>query len=88
MVAELDGSVWHEKIGAFRLVPYFVQQEINLPGGIEDFVNVARKTLDKLRESSETDKSQPDIWFENVKHVPPDEGDPDNDMDMGEDVLD
>ena len=70
IVAELDGSVWHEKVGAFRLVPYFVRQEIDLPGSIEAFVDIAKKTLDELRGSDETEKSQPDIWFENVKHSP------------------
>ena len=70
IVAELDGSVWHEKIGAFRLVPYFARHEIDLPGGIEAFVDIAKKTIDDLKESNETDKSQPDIWFEHIRHVP------------------
>ena len=74
IVAEMDGLVWHEKVGAFRLVPYFVRHKINLPGGIEEFVNVAKKTLDELRDSDETDKSQPDIWFEHIKHTPLDDG--------------
>jgi len=70
IVSELDGSVWHEKIGAFRILPYFARHEIDLPDGIENFVDIAKKTLDKLRESDETDKSRPDIWFENVGHSP------------------
>ena len=76
IVAELDGSVWHEKIGAFRLVPYFARQKIDLPGGIDNFVDIAKKTLDDLRESDETGKTQPDIWFENVRHSPLDENEP------------
>ena len=70
IVAELDGSVWHEKIGAFRLVPYFAWQEIDLPGSIEAFVDIAKKTLDELRDLDDTEKSLPNIWFENVKHSP------------------
>jgi len=42
IVAEIDGSVWHEKVGAFRLVPYFARHEIYLPGGIEEFVDIAK----------------------------------------------
>ena len=70
IVAELDGSVWHEKIGAFRLVPYFARHEIDLPGGVEDFVDITKRTLDELKESIEMGNSQPDIWFENVRPVP------------------
>ena len=69
IVAELDGSVWHKKVGAFRLVLYFAWHEIDLPGGIKNFVDIAKKTLDKLRDSGETEESQPDIWFENVRHA-------------------
>ena len=90
IVAELDGSVWHEKIGAFRLVPYFARHEIDLPGGIDAFVDIAEKTLKDLRESDETGKSQPDIWFEHVRHAPSNDGDPDQDdgLDSGEEGTD
>jgi len=70
IVAEMDGLVWHEKVGAFRLVPYFARHEIYLPRGIEEFVDIAKKTLDELEESDNTEKSQADIWFENVRHIP------------------
>jgi len=70
IVAEMDGSVWHEKVGAFRLVLYFARHKIYLPRGIEEFVDIAKKTLDELKESDDTEKSQPDIWFENVRHIP------------------
>jgi hypothetical protein len=83
IVAELDGSVWHEKIGAFRLVPYFARHEIDLPEGVENFVDIAKRTLDELKESNETGTSQPDIWFENAKHVPLDVNDTNgNDLDL------
>ena len=86
IVAELDGSVWHEKIGAFRLVPYFARHEIYLPEGIEAFVDIAKKTLDELRESDETGKPQPDIWFENVRHAPQEESTTHLDEDFDENV--
>ena len=70
IVAELDGSVWHEKVGAFRLIPYFARHEIDLLGGIEEFVNILQRTLKELEDSGEVAQPQPDIWFEHVKHVP------------------
>ena len=73
LVAELDGSVWHEKVGAFRLVPYFARHEIDLPGGIESFVDISKKTLTELSESDEDGGSQSDIWFEHVRHAPLDD---------------
>ena len=45
-------------------------RKINLPGGIEAFVDIAKKTLDELRDLDDTEKSLPDIWFENIKHSP------------------
>jgi len=69
IVAELDGSVWPEKVSAFRLVPYFACHKIDLPGGIEGFMDITQKTLAELRNSDETNRSQADIWFENVRHA-------------------
>ena len=82
IVAELDGSVWHEKVGAFRLVPYFAWHKIDLPGRIENFVDIAKKTLDELRDSGKTGESQPDIWFENIRHAHLDDSEMYLDKDM------
>ena len=84
IVAELDGSVWHEKVGAFRLIPYFARHEIDLPGGIEEFVDVSQRTLKELEDSGEVTQPQPDIWFEHVKHVPVNENETDLDQYLGE----
>ena len=70
IVAELDGFVWHKKVGAFRLIPYFVQHEIDLPGGIEEFIDISQRPLKELEDSGEVAQPQPDIWFEHVKHIP------------------
>jgi hypothetical protein len=68
IVTELDGSVWHEKIGAIRLVPYFARHEIDLPGGIDGFIDIAKKTLTDLKQSEDTErKHHPDIWLGNVE---------------------
>ena len=36
LVAELDGSVWQEKVAASRVLPYKSRQAITLPGDVED----------------------------------------------------
>ena len=78
IVAELDSSVWYKKVEAFRLIPYFAQHKIDLPGGIEEFIDISRRTLKELEDSSKVAQLQPDIWFEHVKHVPVEE----NEMDL------
>ena len=42
-------------------------------------MDIARKTLEELRESDKTGKSQPDIWFENIRHVPLEDNDTNQD---------
>ena len=83
IVAELDGSVWHEKLGAFRLVPYFARHKIDLPGGIENFVDIATKTLHELKESEEGGNTPSDIWFEKVKHTSLDDSEMHSDENIG-----
>lgn len=83
IVTELDRSVWHKKIGAFRLVPYFAWHKIDLSGGIDEFIDIAKKMLTDLWQSEETGKKhQPDIWLDDVARTVEDVNDAESDKDM------
>jgi hypothetical protein len=47
ILCELDGSVLHNPVGAFRLIPYFARKSIYFPEGVED---VHMKRLRELEE--------------------------------------
>ena len=48
VLCELDGTVFHRPVAAFRLVPYFVRQHIPLP---TDFADISGKRLQELVDS-------------------------------------
>jgi len=54
IIAELDGTLFDRPIAAFRLVPYFARKRIALPP-LKDLLDVSKKRLDELRESTSTD---------------------------------
>lgn len=43
---------------------------IELPGGVEEFIDIAERTLQELRDSDNTGIAHPDIWFGDVKSAP------------------
>ena len=47
ILCKLDGSVLHNPVGAFRLIPYFARKSIYFPEGVED---VDTKRLRELEE--------------------------------------
>jgi predicted component of type VI protein secretion system len=55
-LSEMDGSVWQNKVAAFRLVPYFAQEKIELPPNLHSLIDISKATLEKLVSSEDDGK--------------------------------
>ena len=67
ILAEVDGSVWHQKIARFRVVPYFAREQIKLPEGILAIIDCNEDILDKIERQVDLDDSGKDYLMEGVK---------------------
>jgi hypothetical protein len=55
-LSEMDGSVWQNKVAAFRLVPYFAREKIELPPNLHSLIDISKATLKKLVSSEDDGK--------------------------------
>ena len=62
MLAELDGSVFQQKVGAFRVIPYFARQKIELSADILEIIDISAEGLEII-ESAEERNEVPDKDF-------------------------
>src|SRR5271156_3172116 len=69
ILAELDGSVFHRPIAAFRVIPYFARSKIDLPP-LDDLLDVSRQRLPELKDSNMTDPDDDD--FDDAEPLPDD----------------
>jgi len=67
IVAELDGSVWQSKIGAFRVIPYFARKKIDLPEIFDNIINEDHEILNEIENTGlEDSPDSRDYNFEGV----------------------
>ena len=51
ILAELDGTVLRDKVGAFRVLPHWARYEpIELPENIHELIDLSKKQLEKMVE--------------------------------------
>lgn len=68
ILAEIDGSVWHQKVARFRVVPYFARERIELPEGILKIIDCDEDTLIRIEEQVDPDQDlSKDYLMEGVK---------------------
>lgn len=72
IVAEMDGSVWHAKVAAFRVIPYFARRHLQIPGKIQDLLDQSEETLHELiKEPGKDDEGE--LIFEDEEDADSDE---------------
>jgi hypothetical protein len=62
VLAEMDGSVFQQKVGAFRVFPYFARQRLEIPEGVLKIIDVSKAGLEKI-ELAKDDFEVPDKDF-------------------------
>ena len=53
ILAEMDGSVLQNAVGAFRVIPYLARKSITIPRSIEDFVDIRKETLAEMEQEDD-----------------------------------
>ncbi|EDR02550.1 uncharacterized protein LACBIDRAFT_309516 [Laccaria bicolor S238N-H82] len=67
IVCELDGSVNHNKIGAFRVIPYFARERIDLPEHFSTLIDASNEELDEIENTGVEERPNArDYYFEGV----------------------
>jgi len=70
VIAELNGTLWQQKVGAFHCVPYFARRSIKLPENVLEWLDVSEEGLQKILNSEEVDlewTGEDDLIFGNMK---------------------
>jgi len=67
IVAELDGSVCQSKIGAFRVIPYFAREKMDLPDNWENIIDANNEMLREIEDQGLEDNPEAkDYYFEGI----------------------
>ena len=69
VIAELNGALWQQKVGAFRCVPYFARKSIELPENVLEWLDISEEGLQKILSSGDVDlewTGEDDLTFGNM----------------------
>ena len=67
VLAEMDGSVFQQKVGAFRVIPYFARQKLKISEDILKIIDVTKAGLEKIKSGDdENEVPDKDYGFEGV----------------------
>jgi hypothetical protein len=64
ILCELDGTVLHRPIGAFRVIPYFPRKSISLPDDFIDIDTARLREMEKTKDIDDDDDKEDEIEFE------------------------
>ena len=78
IVSELDGSVFDRTIAAFRVIPYFARQHIDIPP-LDKLVDISARRLRELEDSTAADPDDDSDDLADEEDSPPDSPDGDKD---------
>lgn len=67
ILAEINGAVLHQKVRAFRVIPYFARKAIELLKNMHELIDVSEEGLRRIKESDNNDTKEKDFTFEGVK---------------------
>jgi len=69
VVAELNGALWQQKVGAFHCVPYFTCKSIELPENVLEWLEISEEGVQKILRSGDVDREwtgEDDLTFSNM----------------------
>ena len=67
VLAEMDGSVFQQKVGAFRVIPYFARRRLELSGDIMEIIKLSKAGLERIETAdNEAEGPDKDFGFDNV----------------------
>ncbi len=78
IICDLDSTLAHAPIAAFRVVPYFVQKKIDAPD-LDQHIDVSVTRLHELEDSVSPDPDNPEAESTPIEHGNSDDNDGDSD---------